>query len=106
MFSDMKTDANNTRELRREKAHFALPYITRVLFSFDLVFLTSLLSEGLARARRQIGINTPVKRTLHTSSNLVNYVRNTYNILKIRLSQYLAQLHRASRMIKGKQANR
>ena len=86
----MKTDANNARELRREKAHFALPHITRVLFSFDLVFSTSLLSEDLARAT--IARNTPVKRTLHTSQNLANCVKNSYNILKIHLSQHLAQL--------------
>ena len=80
----MKTDANNARELRREKAHFPFPHLTRVLFSLDLVFSTSLLSEGLARATRQIARNTPVKRTLQTSQNLANYVRNSYNILKIR----------------------
>ena len=67
MFSDMKTDANNARELRREEAEFPLPQITGVLFSLDLVFSTSLLSEGLARATRQIARKTLVKSTLHTS---------------------------------------
>ena len=80
----MKTDANNARELRREKAPFPFPHITRVLFSLDLVFSTSLLSEGLARATRLIARNTPVKRTLQAPQNLANYVRNSYNILKIR----------------------
>ena len=70
MFSDMKTDANNARELRREKVQFPLAHITGVLFFLDLVFLTSLLFEGMARATRQIARKTLLKRSLYTSQNL------------------------------------
>ena len=62
MFSDIKTDANNARELRREKVPFPLAHITGVLFFLDLVFSTSLLSGGLARATRQIARKTSGKK--------------------------------------------
>ena len=62
MFSDMKTDTNNARELRREKAQFPLAHVTGVLFFLDLVFSTSLLSGGLARATRQIARKTSGKK--------------------------------------------
>ena len=85
----LTSETTRARELRREKAHFPLPH---ALFSLELLFSTSLLSEGLTRATRQIARKTAVKRTSHTSENLANYVRNSYNMLEIRLSQHLKQL--------------
>ena len=88
-----KTDADTDAwELTTEKAHSPLPNITRVLFPLDLVFSTSLLSEGLARDTRQIARKTLVKRILNASTNLANYTRNFYNIPEIPLSQQVAQL--------------
>ena len=81
MFSDMKTDANNARELRREKAQFPLAHVTGVLFFLDLVFSTSLLSGGLAR---QIARKTSGKKNFPYLLKFCQLRRNSYNIIEIR----------------------